>query len=79
FIPCGLVYGALAAASASGEWLTGAFAMLAFWLGTVPALFGLGLAGGAVLGRWPDIAKQAAPVLLILNGLFLFYLASQLL
>lgn len=78
FIPCGLVYGALAAAAASGEWLTGVFGMLAFWLGTVPALFGLGLAGGALLGRWPDVAKQAAPVLLLINGGFLLYLAWQL-
>jgi len=79
FIPCGLVYGALAAAAASGEWLTGVFGMLAFWLGTVPALLGLGLAGGALLGRWPDIARQAAPVLLIVNGSFLLYLAWELL
>lgn len=79
FIPCGLLYGALAAAAASGEWLTGAFAMLAFWLGTIPALFGLGLAGGALLGRWPDIARQAAPVLLLVNGGFLSFLAWQLL
>lgn len=79
FIPCGLVYGALAAAAASGEWLTGVFAMFAFWLGTVPALLGLGLAGGALLGRWPNIARQAAPVLLLINGGFLLYLAGQLL
>jgi len=79
FIPCGLVYGALAASAASGDWLTGVFAMLAFWLGTVPALLGLGLAGGALLGRWPDIARQAAPVLLLINGVFLLYLATQLL
>lgn len=79
FIPCGLLYGALAASAASGQWLTGVFAMLAFWFGTVPALFGLGLAGGAFLGRWPDIARQAAPVLLLINGGFLFYLATQML
>lgn len=79
FIPCGLVYGALAAAAASGEWLTGVFGMAVFWLGTVPALLGLGLAGGALLGRWPDIARQAAPVLLIVNSCFLLFLAWQLL
>ena len=79
FIPCGLVYGALAAAAASGQWLTAAFAMVAFWLGTVPALFGIGIAGGAILGRWPDIARQAAPVLLLVNAAFLFYLAWQML
>ncbi|MEG3619042.1 sulfite exporter TauE/SafE family protein [Magnetovibrio sp. PR-2] len=79
FIPCGLVYGALAATGAAGDWLTGVFAMMAFWLGTIPALFGLGLTGGALLGRWPDIAKQGAPVLLIVNGLFLMYLAWDVL
>lgn len=78
FIPCGLVYGALAAAAASGDWLTGLFAMGAFWLGTVPALFGLGLAGGALLGRWPDLARQIAPLLLFVNGLFLLYLAWRI-
>lgn len=75
FLPCGLLYGALAAAAAGGEWLTAAFAMAAFWLGTTPALLGLGFAGGAILGRWPDFARQAAPVLLLVNGAFLFYLA----
>lgn len=79
FIPCGLLYGAVAAAGASSVLLTGVFGMFAFWIGTVPALFGLGLAGGALLGRWPDIARQAAPVLLLINGGFLFYLAYQLL
>lgn len=75
FLPCGLLYGALAAAAAGGEWLTAVFAMAAFWLGTAPALLGLGFAGGAILGRWPDLARQAAPVLLLVNGAFLFYLA----
>lgn len=78
-IPCGLVYGALAATGASADWLTGVFAMGAFWLGTVPALFGFGLGGGALLGRWPDIAKQGAPILLIINGFFLLYLAWDVL
>jgi len=79
FIPCGLVYGALAAAAASGQWLTAVFAMAAFWSGTVPALLGLGIAGGTILGRWPDAARQVAPVLLLLNAAFLLYLAIQML
>jgi hypothetical protein len=79
FIPCGLVYGALAAAAAGGNGLTAAFAMAAFWLGTVPMLFGVGVAGGAILGRWPDIARQIAPILLLVNGAFLLYLAMKIL
>lgn len=79
FLPCGLLYGALAAAAAGGEWLTGAFAMMAFWAGTVPSLLGLGVAGGAILGRWPELARTAAPALLLVNGGFLLYLAVGLL
>lgn len=77
FIPCGLVYGALAAAGASGNALTAAFAMAAFWLGTVPALLGLGIAGSSILSKWPHAARQVAPVLLLVNAAFLFYLAVQ--
>lgn len=47
FMPCGLVYGALAMALLSGEALTGAALMMAFGLGTLPNL----LAMGAVLRR----------------------------
>jgi len=79
FIPCGLVYGALSAAAASGNWLTAMFAMAAFWLGTAPALLGLGIAGGTILGRWPGVARQVAPVLLLVNAVFLLYLAAQML
>lgn len=79
FLPCGLLYGALAAAAASGNGLTAAFAMAAFWLGTVPALLGVGVAGGAILGRWPNMARQVAPVLLLVNGAFLLYLVTGML
>ena len=79
FLPCGLLYGALAAAAAGGDWLIAVFAMAAFWLGTVPALVGVGMAGGTILGRWPDLARQIAPVLLLVNGAFLLYLVVGML
>lgn len=47
FLPCGLVYGALAASSASGGALQGAAAMAAFGLGTAPWL----VAGGVAAAR----------------------------
>jgi sulfite exporter TauE/SafE len=37
-LPCGLVYSAVAMAATSGTALGGSLVMLAFWLGTVPAL-----------------------------------------
>lgn len=79
FLPCGLLYGALAAAAAGGDALTALFAMAAFWLGTVPALLAVGIAGGKIMGRWPDLARQIAPVLLLVNGAFLLYLVGQML
>jgi len=44
FVPCGLVYGALAAAAFAGSALGGAAAMLAYGLGTLPWLMATGLA-----------------------------------
>jgi sulfite exporter TauE/SafE len=42
FLPCGLLYGALAAAAGTGSAPEGALAMAAFALGTVPALVAVG-------------------------------------
>jgi hypothetical protein len=44
WLPCGLVYGALAAAAFAGSPGRGAFAMLAFGLGTLPNLLAVGFA-----------------------------------
>ncbi len=41
-LPCGLVYGVLIAAAAGGSWLQGGGMMLAFGLGTLPALLAFG-------------------------------------
>ncbi len=37
-LPCGLVYGVLLTAAGSGSWMTGGLKMLAFGIGTLPAL-----------------------------------------
>lgn len=55
-LPCGLVYAALAVPVASGRPLVGALSMVAFGLGTVPALVALTLgarrwAAGSLLSR----------------------------
>lgn len=51
WLPCGLVYGALAIAAFSATPLEAAAAMLAFGLGTLPWLLGAGVAT-AQLRRW---------------------------
>ncbi|MDV7338425.1 sulfite exporter TauE/SafE family protein [Terasakiella sp. A23] len=78
FLPCGLLYGALAAAGASADFVAGAFAMAAFALGTIPALMAVGLAGHMAGQKWRTVITDLAPILLILNSGVLGYLAWTL-
>lgn len=68
FLPCGLLYAALAAAAGSGAWSTGLVAMAAFALGTMPALVGVGTIG-VLFGRGIlRTARAAAPLVLLANA-----------
>lgn len=78
FLPCGLLWGALAAAASSGDPLGGAFAMLAFAVGTMPALLAVGLAGHLAGRHWREAAGQAAPFLLVANAALLCYMAWRI-
>ncbi len=78
FLPCGLVYVAAAGAVALGNALAGVTYMLAFGLGTVPLMFGIGLAGrnvqSAIRSRFQRLIPVSLAVvgaLLILRGLSL--------
>ncbi len=42
-LPCGWLYGFAVTAAGTGSATTGAVVMLAFWMGTVPAMLGVGL------------------------------------
>jgi sulfite exporter TauE/SafE len=68
FLPCGFLYGALAVAAASGAAGAGALAMLAFGLGTVPALALLGIAGGAAGRASRRLLARATPIVLGANA-----------
>jgi sulfite exporter TauE/SafE len=46
WLPCGLVYSVLLAAALAGSALAGSATMVAFGLGTLPAMLGLSYAGG---------------------------------
>ncbi len=73
-LPCGMVYAALAAAASAGA-VIGGLAMLAFGLGTVPALIAVGLLGHAAARRWQGAVNRAAPWLLAGNAVLLMVLA----
>jgi sulfite exporter TauE/SafE len=70
FMPCGLVYAALALALASGSALAGAATMGAFGIGTLPMLLALGSAGALVVraARAPAV-RRGAGAAMILFGL----------
>lgn len=65
-LPCGLVYTSLVVAATAGSPAGGALGMLAFGLGTLPALLAAGLASTAVarLARAPWTRRAAAVVYL---------------
>jgi sulfite exporter TauE/SafE len=75
-LPCGMVYLALAGATAQDGWQYGALFMLFFGLGTWPALVGLKLSSRFVGASWRSSLRRVAPVayglmavLFILRGL----------
>lgn len=67
-LPCGLVYSVLLTASAAPEPLAGGVIMLAFGVGTLPSMLGMGLAAPALAAllndRWTKRLMGAALVLL---------------
>lgn len=77
-LPCGLVYTALAGATASGDGAFGALFMVIFGLGTIPALIGVAFIGRGVVPSGRQWLRKALPaatfilgVLLILRGMSL--------
>jgi len=75
FLPCGTLYTALLVAAAASSPLAGAGALLAFGLGTVPALLAVGLAGHVAARSWGQAIAAASPAILILNAAILAVLA----
>jgi len=77
FLPCGLLYGALAAAAGSGGALPGAAAMAAFTLGTAPSLIGVGYLGAFFGQRWLGAVRRVARPLLLVNAATLLWFAYR--
>ncbi|MEX2647671.1 MAG: sulfite exporter TauE/SafE family protein [Alphaproteobacteria bacterium] len=68
FLPCGLLYAALAGAAATAHAGLGAAAMVAFAAGTAPALMLVGFAGHGLARRAGAALRVVAVVLLIVNA-----------
>jgi hypothetical protein len=78
-LPCGLVYSVLAIALVSGSAASGALIMLAFGLGTLPALLGAGaLLPGLQRMLRAQSARRAAGGIIVAFGLFGLTYAGEL-
>jgi hypothetical protein len=77
-LPCGLLYAALAGAAASGSALAGGLAMLAFVVGTAPALMAVAFFGRLARHALGKGARLASGALFALNAVVLSVLAVRL-
>lgn len=78
FLPCGLLYAALAAVASTKDPLAGAMAMAVFAIGTMPALFLVAFGGNFVMNRWRKGFSHLARAVMAVNGIILFVTAGQL-
>jgi len=76
FLPCGLLYGALAAAAGTGAVWRGGLAMASFSLGTVPTLVAVGWGGLLLRRRWQGATSWIAASLLLINAALMAALAT---
>ena len=68
FLPCGWLYLFALVAAGTGSMLMGSLVMMAFWLGSVPALVGLVTGTQALALRFQRVIPIGAAVLLIVGG-----------
>jgi uncharacterized protein len=67
-LPCGLVYAALLVAASSGTVWSGALGMLAFGLGTFPAMLAVNLGAGRISASFRQVMMRIAGSLMLLVG-----------
>ena len=75
FIPCGLVYGALLLAGGAGGAVAGGMVMAGFALGTLPALFAVGVMGQLAARRFKSLITPVGRGVMVLNAGVLVFLA----
>jgi sulfite exporter TauE/SafE len=69
FLPCGLVYIAVAGALVMSEYYQGALYMIFFGLGTIPMLLAISIAGNVISQKLRKRLTKAIPIVIILLGI----------
>ncbi len=78
FLPCGLIYTALAWTSTAADWQQSALLMGAFGLGTLPAMLATGIAAQRIMGLLGQRGlRRVAGGLLIVAGLWTAWIGLQ--
>jgi hypothetical protein len=77
FLPCGLLYAALALAASSHQPSTAAIGMLSFAFGTLPISWLIGYGSMATAARWRDKVHQVLPFLVVANAILVLLLAYR--
>ncbi|MBC8405325.1 MAG: sulfite exporter TauE/SafE family protein [Planctomycetes bacterium] len=68
-LPCGWLYAFVLTAASTSHPLSGAMVMLAFWVGTVPVLLGVGLGAQQLAAPLAKHLPKVAPLVLVAVGL----------
>lgn len=71
FLPCGLVYMAIAAAVATGSPFQGALFMAFFGAGTIPAMLGISWVANSISKKFRSAINRSMPVVLSLMAMLL--------
>lgn len=79
FMPCGMVFAALMSVAATGDPMGAALGMTAFSIGTVPALFLIGLGARFLFRRNLDMLRPVARGVMAANSIVLLIMAGKLL
>jgi uncharacterized protein len=71
FLPCGMVYLAIAGAITTGSVLYGMLFMALFGLGTLPLMLGLMLLGNTIKPSFKNTLRKIAPIVMVAFALLL--------
>lgn len=69
FLPCGLVYIAMAGAIVSGEILDGIIYMMVFGLGTIPMMMAVSILGNVISAKFRNKIRKVVPMFIVMIGI----------
>lgn len=78
FMPCSLIYALLMVAATTASPLKAMVGMWIFVIGTLPALFIVGVGAAKITQEWRDIVQKIGHAMMALNGLILLIMAAKL-